>query len=95
VTIPLAAHHPIAQATFTAVKRLTAPHKQTKPHLQKNRRAQIIWRSGRSYLADTKKSVTPSSPCTGSRYEIARSTAEWNGGITAGGKAMRPVKTCD
>ena len=52
-------------------------------HLQKKRLSQVIWRRGRSYLDGTKKSATPSRPTLGSKYEIALSTAEWKGGITA------------
>lgn len=52
-------------------------------HLQKKRLSQVICRRGRSYLDGTKKSATPSRPTLGSRYEMALSTAEWKGGITA------------
>jgi hypothetical protein len=50
-------------------------------HLQKKRLPQLIWRMGKSYFPDTKKSVIPKNPSWASML-IALSTAPWKGGIT-------------
>ena len=52
------------------------------PHLQKNLRAQVICRCGSSYLDETPKSHTASSPVLGVSNDMALSTAAWKGGIT-------------